>query len=116
MEFFYSKTHKNILILSADGGLNKQNAEQFVGELQQLVDAGARKLIVDCTQLRYISSYGMGILLRLHKRVAEKGGEIKLAAIDNPVVRALRLVKLDTVFEIYDNVDAAQANFDSTAN
>lgn len=114
MEFYYSKTHKDILVLSADGGLNKQNAEQFVGELQQLVDAGARKLIVDCTQLKYISSYGMGILLRLHKRLADQGGEIKLAAIDNLVVKVLRLVKLDTVFEIYPNIDEAKASFDAT--
>jgi anti-anti-sigma factor len=111
MEFYYRGTDKDILILSADGGLNSQNAEQFVDELQNLVDAGAQKLIVDCTKLSYISSYGIGILIRLHKRLAEGGGEVKIAAVDSPIVKVLRLLRLDTVFEIYDNEREAREAF-----
>jgi anti-anti-sigma factor len=111
MEFYYRGTDKDILILSADGGLNSQNAEQFVDELQNLVDAGAQKLIVDCTKLSYISSYGIGILIRLHKRLAEGGGEVKIAAVDSPIVKVLRLLRLDTVFEIYNNVREAREAF-----
>ena len=73
MEFYYRDTDRDVLILSADGGLNSHNAEQFVSELATLVDAGADKLIVDCTKLSHISSFGIGILIRLHKKLAEKG-------------------------------------------
>ena len=111
MEFYYRGTDKDILILSADGGLNSQNADQFVEELQTLVEAGARKLIVDCTRLSYISSYGVGILIRLHKKLAEGGGEIKIASVDSPIVKVLRLLRLDTVFEVYANVWEAREAF-----
>jgi len=111
MEFYYRGTDEDILILSADGGLNSHNAEQFVTELQTLVDAGVRKLIVDCTKLTYISSYGVGILIRLHKKLAEGGGEVKIAAVDSPIVKALRLLRLDSVFEIYMNVREAREAF-----
>jgi len=115
MEFYYRGTDKDVLILSADGGLNSHNADQFVTELQTLVDAGARKLIVDCTKLTYISSYGIGILIRLHKKLAESGGEVKIASVDNPIVKALRLLRLDTVFEIYINSREAQEAFAKSA-
>jgi len=115
MEFYYRGTDKDILILSADGGLNSHNADQFVTELQALVDAGARKLIVDCTKLTYISSYGVGVLIRLHKKLAESGGEIKLAAIESPIIKVLRLLRLDTVFEIYHNVREAREAFAKSA-
>lgn len=111
MEFYYRGTDKDILILSADGGLNRDNADQFVGELQTLVESGARKLIVDCTKLTYISSYGVGILIRLHKKLAESGGEIKLAAVESPVVEVLRLLHLERIFEIYHNVHEAREAF-----
>ena len=114
MEFYFRGTDKDILILSADGGLNSQNADQFVSELQTLVESGARKLIVDCTKLTYISSYGLGILIRLHKKLAESGGEVKIAAVDSPVVKVLRLMRLDTVFEIYMNVREAREAFEKS--
>jgi anti-sigma B factor antagonist len=75
------------------------------------VEAGARKLIVDCTKLSYVSSYGVGILIRLHKKLAEAGGEIKIAAVDSPIIKVLRLLRLDTVFEIYMNVREAREAF-----
>ena len=111
MEFYFRGTDKDVLILSADGGLNSQNAEEFVDELQTLVDAGARKLILDCTRLSYISSYGIGILIRLHKKLAKVGGEVKIAALDSPVVKVLRFLHLDQVFEIYQNVGEARRAF-----
>lgn len=111
MEFYYRGTDKDVLILSADGGLNSQTAEQFVDELQTLVEAGASKLIVDCTKLTYISSYGVGILIRLHKKLTEVGGEVKIAAVDSPIVKVLRLLRLDAVFQIYSNVREAREAF-----
>jgi anti-anti-sigma factor len=111
MELYYHNVFKDILILSADGGLDSQNAEQFVGELGRLVDAGARKLIVDCAKLRFISSYGIGVLVRLHKKLAERGGDVKLAAVDTMIARLIHVAGLDQVFHIYPNVDEARKAF-----
>ena len=47
MEIYYHSVDKDILILSADGGLNADNADWFVSELEKLVQAGIRKLIVE---------------------------------------------------------------------
>ena len=111
MEFYYKGTDKDILIVSADGGLSSHNADQFVSELQTLMEAGAHKLIVDCTKLTYISSYGVGTLVGLHKKLVESGGEIKLAAVGSPIVKVLRFLRLDSVFEIYHNVREAREAF-----
>ena len=73
MEFYYHSVDKDVLILSADGGLNADNADWFVSELETLVQSGIRKLIVDCKKLRFISSFGVGVLVKLSKKLAEKG-------------------------------------------
>ena len=111
MEFYYHDVDKDVLILSADGGLCAETAEQFVEELNRFVDLGMRKLIVDCTRLTHLSSYGMGILVRLRKRLAQQGGNVKLAAVPGVVARVIRLVRLDRVFQIFPTVDAALRSF-----
>jgi len=111
MELYYHAVDGDVLILSADGGLDASNAESLVRELKTLVDAGARKLIVDASKLHYISSYGIAVLVRLHKKLAESGGDVKLASVSSRVSRLITLVGLEHVFEIFETVDAARAAF-----
>lgn len=111
MEFYYHGTDQDVLILSADGGLDATSAEPFVAELEQLIQSGARKLIVDCGRLVYISSYGVAILVRLHNKLARRGGNVKLACVDSRLVRLIQVTGLSRVFEIYENLDAARAAF-----
>jgi anti-sigma B factor antagonist len=113
MEFYYHSVNKDVLILSADGGLNMDNADEFVSELETLVESGIRKLIVDCTKLTYISSWGMRVLMLLHKKLAGRGGDVKLVGVQGPIIRLLEIVKFDRIFQIYPNVDEALKAFGS---
>lgn len=113
MEFYYHGVDQDVLILAADGGLNAETASHFVEDLDRVIEAGVRRVIVDCTQLRYISSYGLGILVRLHKRLRERGGDVRLAAVQAPMARLLEMVRLAKVFDIYPSVDAARESFGS---
>ncbi len=111
MEFYYHDVDKDVLILSADGGLVSHTAKRFVGELDRLVKLGCRKLIVDCTRLTTISSYGLGILIRLHSRLSRNRGDVKIAAVSGMIPRLIAMTKLDDVFHIYDTVDEAREAF-----
>lgn len=91
MELYYHDTDRDVLILSADGGIDSTNADEFVTKLAKLVEAGARKLVIDCSRLVYISSYGIAVLVRLHKKLAERGGDVKLAALESRVARLIDL-------------------------
>ena len=69
MDFYYHDTDSGVLVLTADGGLNAQTAEQFVNELERVIVGGVHRLIVDCSKLEYVSSYGVAVLIRLHKHL-----------------------------------------------
>jgi anti-sigma B factor antagonist len=111
MEFYYRGVDKDVLILRADGGIDATNAHEFLTELSRLIEGGIRRLIVDCSGLGHISSSGIALLFRLHRRLLAAGGHVKLAAVPGPVFRLLELTKLSEVFEIYPSVDAASAAF-----
>lgn len=107
MEFYFHHVHANILILSADGGLDSTNAEPFASELATLVAAGARNLVVDCSSLRFLSSYGIAVLVRLHQKLARVGGDVRLAAVQTRIAEVIELTRLSRVLFMYPNVDDA---------
>jgi anti-sigma B factor antagonist len=111
MEFYYHELDGSVLILSADGGLNADTAASFVSQLESLIEFGVKKIIIDCTKLTYISSYGIGVLVRLHNKLAKLGGDVKIAAAPSRVLQALNLVRLGSIFELYPDVNQARLAF-----
>lgn len=115
MELYYHELDRSVLILNADGGLNADTAASFVSQLEQLIDFGVKKMIIDCTNLTYISSYGIGVLVRLHNKLAKLGGDVKIAAAQNFVLQALNLVRLGQLLDIYPDVNQARLAFRAPA-
>ena len=111
MEFFFHELENDVLILSADGGLNAETGAEFLRQLDVLVDSGLKKIIVDCTQLDYISSYGLGLLVRLHKKLAAHGGDVKIAAPKSMVLHAMNVMRLGEIFGIYPDANRARLAF-----
>ena len=111
MEFYYHELDREVLILSADGGLNADTAADFVGQLETLIDEGVKKMIIDCTRLTHISSYGIGVLVRLHNRLKKHGGDVKIASPQSLVLQVLTMTRMGKVFEIYPDVDRARLAF-----
>lgn len=111
MEFCYDDIDADVLIIVADGGLNRDTADQFVSEIETLVDAGLRKIIVDCSNLEFISSYGIGVLVRLHKRMKKHDGDVKIASVKGLIVQVLQIAHLTKLLDIYPEVDQARLAF-----
>ncbi len=111
MEFYYDEIDGDVLVLRVDGGLNAETAEQFVTSIENLVDAGLTKLIVDCSMLDYVSSYGIGVLIRLHRRMKGRGGDVKLACVRSVLADVLALTHLTSLFEIYPDTNRARLAF-----
>ena len=111
MEFYFHEIDKSVMVLGADGGLNGDNAQPFIEQLESLVDAGVNKIIVDCSNLEYISSYGIGVLVRLHGKLAKHGGDVKVAAPRSIVLQALTVMRMGRLFEIYPDVNQARLAF-----
>ena len=72
-------------------------AERQARELLAGVTSSA---VVDCQDLAYISSAGLGVLLGLEKRLMDSGHRLKLVNL-NPHIRELfRLAMFDAIFDI----------------
>jgi len=111
MELHYHETDADVLILTADKDLDSHGSSAFAQDLQRVMDSGARKLVVDCSRLGYVSSIGIASLIRLYKKVVERGGHVKLAGVQGPLSRLLEITRLNQVFQTYPTLDDAVASF-----
>ena len=111
MELHYHETDADVLILTADKDLDSHGSSAFAQDLQRVMDSGARKLIVDCSRLGYVSSIGIASLIRLYKKVVERGGHVKLAGVQGPLSRLLEITRLNQVFQTYPRLEDAVASF-----
>ena len=80
-------------------------------ELRNLVDevleSGAQKIVMDLNKLKYIDSSGIGELVSCYTTIKNKGGALRLANLNSKIYSLLQLTALVSVFEIYDSVEDA---------
>src|SRR5262245_58347885 len=101
----------DILVIVLDGSLNTTTSDQFNQAIQNHLDQGRSKIIIDCHCVTYIPSLGLGSLVALQARLRKKGGEVKLAGLYGLAADTIRLVGLDRLFNIYGDVEYARASF-----
>lgn len=100
-----------ITLISLSGRLDVESCDYLHTVLTERVDAGCEKMILDCHRLDYITSMGLGMLLRVHARLRKKGGDVKLARVHGPVAEVFHVVRLDKLFHLYPTVQEAADSF-----
>jgi anti-sigma B factor antagonist len=107
MAFTTSKHPSGVLVVEVEGQLIVGNRQELKATIQEALDNGERKLLVDFAKTGYIDSSGLGALVSISKKVREQGGELRLSGLNEDLRSLFELTKLDTLFAIAD--DAAQA-------
>ena len=72
---FTKVQNDGVAILKVEGQLIVGNRAELKSLVQEGLDRGERKFVIDCTQTGYIDSSGLGALVSLSKKVREQGGE-----------------------------------------
>lgn len=96
-------------IVAVNGELTVSNRQKFKEALMDRLSGGDRRFVVDFEETSYIDSSGLGVLVSMSKRVREKGGEMRLAGLNEDLHALFELTRLDTLFQIYDDREAALA-------
>ncbi len=73
--------------------------------VQEFLDGLAEPRVMDFKKLEYISSAGLGVLLKTQKRVSETSGSLKLINVSKHIGDVFNYSGLDQIFDI-ELVDA----------
>ena len=82
-------------------------ANDFHEAIENAIEREKKKIVVDLSNVQFISSWGIGILMYGYTTATNKGGEFKLAGASEKINEILKKTKLDTVFEKFATVEEA---------
>jgi anti-sigma B factor antagonist len=84
-----------------------EEVAQLEGLVLLLLKSGRKNLIFDLSGMTHIDSTGIGRFIDTYSRLAQIGGQIRLASAGGAVRDSFRVTRLDTVFPFYPTVEAA---------
>jgi anti-sigma B factor antagonist len=92
--------------------LDEQNIQVIGEQLFSLVDElGRRKLLLNFSNVEYLSSAALGKFITLNKKVKGAGGKLILCSIDPQIYEVFEITKLDKLFNIQKDEQAALQGF-----
>ena len=108
----------DVVVAAPVGQIDHPNAEQLKHALAPILDAGSPgrcALVLDFSNVDYISSMGLRILLMAAKQVRARGGRIAVAALQPVVKEIFEIARFNHVLEFFPDVRAALAQLSTEA-
>lgn len=108
-----TKRHVNdVTILDLQGKLTLDGGAQLLRDtVTSVVFQGDRKVVLNLGGVAYVDSSGLGELVRCSLIVQRENGSIKLMNLTSKLTDLLTITKLLTVFDTFDNEQAAVGSF-----
>ncbi len=97
-----NKIYNNVLYVVLEGELDEHTAKYTTGVLDRLFDSGGfRQIIIDLSEMTFMDSTGIGVLIGRYKKMKQKGIGI---FITNPSYHAEKIFKLTGLYEIMPKI------------
>lgn len=110
--FEYQKEERDgVRIFILTGSLDISTVSTMKAELDSLFSSGQHRVLFDLYELEQIDSSGIGAIIALFKRVKSNKGEVKISRLVGQPKEIFSLLRLDRVFEIYDDFEKALLSF-----
>jgi anti-anti-sigma factor len=103
------ESHNNTFILMPKPGVDSSSAAQFEEVLMEGVEAASGNVVVDCSDLDYISSAGLRAILIAAKLSKSKGSKLVLCGMKRHIRKIFDTSGFTQLLPIVQNRDDAMA-------
>ncbi len=96
----------DVLIINLFGELFSEQTAFLDYKLVELASQ-TDKIIINCQELEYIDSKGLGVLIKILNQVNDRGGRMLFCSISGKVEKVFDLTRLDKFIHIYADLEQA---------
>ena len=93
-------TQGNETVAALSGRLDTLAAQEMAAQFEALQQKAGGTVVLDCSQLNYISSSGLRLFLTLRKAAATKGGKVIVRGLNADVRNVFMITGFLNLFEI----------------
>ena len=99
MEVIIEKQNR-VVTAYMKGRLDTLASQEISDQIEGLAEEASSTIVLDCTELTYISSSGLRLFLTLRKAAGEKGGKVVIRGINNDIRGVFMMTGFLNLFEI----------------
>ena len=104
----HSVTRRGDFVVFSPGvDIDSSNFPELEEKVSDLIKEGNLNIILDFSQITHVDSSGIGVLIRIHRQLKEKGGRLVLAACNEHLRKIFYLVKFNEHLTITATLDEA---------
>ncbi len=103
---------KNVVVVTIQGKLmGGPDTKSCHKKIKDLIEGGRQQIVVDLSEVEWVNSSGLGMLIACYTSCRNAGGHFKIAGPTEKTQSLLKMTKLNTVLEIFDNTQQAIENY-----
>jgi anti-sigma B factor antagonist len=103
-----------VQVVHLRGRLDLASSNEFGGMLQGLISAGEKNLVLECSDLKYVSSAGLGTFIAAGKSLsAAGGGKVVFAGLSQHLQSLFTMTGIANLFEMVASKDDALAKLNA---
>jgi anti-sigma B factor antagonist len=110
------RTVSDYPVVTLHGEADIYSAPVLRDGLSALIESGTKAVVVDLTEVAFLDSTGLGVLVSARNAATEAGSTLPIACNDGRILKLFRITGLEQVFDIHPSVDAAVQSLGAQAD
>ncbi|MEY2617700.1 MAG: hypothetical protein RL522_702 [Pseudomonadota bacterium] len=106
----HPETSPDIVVVRPQGRLDSATSPAFEATVLERIEAGGRRLVLDLSDVGYISSAGLRVILATGKRLRASQGKLVLCGLRDEVRGVFEMSGFLDLFPVTDTVEQASAH------
>ncbi|OQY10444.1 MAG: hypothetical protein B6I28_01025 [Fusobacteriia bacterium 4572_132] len=102
---------KGIIKIEIDGEVDVYTSIELKKALNEAIDKGAKKMLINLDKVTYMDSSGLGVLVAILKKIRKEQGNLKLLKLTENVKKIFEITRLTKFFEIFEEEEEAIKSF-----
>ena len=94
-------------VLPLSGEIDLAVSPRIAASLEEMIAKKPERLVVDLSNVSYVDSSGLAVLIEAMQNVEKYGGKFAVVGIQDTVRSIFEIARLDQIFRIFPDVDAA---------
>jgi anti-sigma B factor antagonist len=96
------------------GSLDMYSFTRLETQLNSYFQQGQYRIVLDCRDLDYIGSAGLGALIGFAKQAREHDGDVKLLNVPERIFKIIELLGFTKVLQVHATQEDALASFSAS--
>jgi anti-anti-sigma factor len=98
---------QDLLIVTVDGRIDTVSAPDFQQKMEEALDQGEKKIVMDLERLEYISSAGLRSILFTAKKAKAAGGTVACCSLQTMVKKVFEVSGFASMIPVFGSLDEA---------